>query len=90
MHHGQLDSLRAVIDFYDRGGDENEFTKELITPYGDKYPGTKSPIMKKLNLTEEEKKDLENFLLALTADPMVLPTPKLPQFQAMADWMPRK
>jgi hypothetical protein len=46
--------------------------------------------MKKLNLTEEEKKDLENFLLALTADPMVLPTPKLPQFQAMADWMPRK
>ncbi len=91
MHHGQLFTLREVIDFYDRGGDENEFTsgaKSPGNPCG--VPGTKSPIMKKLNLTEEEKVDLEQFLLALSGDPMLLPTPKLPQFQRMADWMPRK
>ncbi|HAK37061.1 MAG TPA: hypothetical protein DCM60_02300, partial [Nitrospina sp.] len=72
-------------------GDENEFTsgaKSPGNPCG--VPGTKSPIMKKLNLTEEEKVDLEQFLLALSGDPMLLPTPKLPQFQRMADWMPRK
>ena len=90
MHHGQLDSLMEVIEFYNRGGDENEFTKPLTTPLGEKYAGTKSSIMKKLNLTDEEKKDLEQFLLALSADPMVLPTPKLPQLQRMADWMPKK
>jgi hypothetical protein len=46
--------------------------------------------MKKLKLTDEEKKDLEQFLLALSGDPMVLPTPKIPKLQRMADWMPKK
>ncbi|MEE9165203.1 MAG: cytochrome c peroxidase [Nitrospinota bacterium] len=90
MHHGQLFTLREVIDFYDKGGGENEFTKPLKTPYGEVVPGTKTPILKKLNLTEEEKNDLEQFILALSNNPMQLPKPKIPQFQRMADWMPKK
>ena len=90
MHHGQLFTLREVIDFYDKGGDENEFTRPLKTPWGEVVPGTKTPILKKLNLTEEEKNDLEQFILALSNNQMLLPKPKIPQFQRMADWMPIK
>ncbi len=53
MHNGQFDTLREVIDFYDRGGIPNELLSPLITP---------------LNLTETEKQDLEAFLRALTGD----------------------
>ena len=53
MHNGQLDTLREVIDFYDRGGVPNDLLSPLIRP---------------LNLTEEEKEDLEAFLHALTGN----------------------
>ena len=51
MHDGSFDTLREVIDFYDRGGVPNELLSPLIRP---------------LELTEEEKRDLESFLHALT------------------------
>ena len=51
MHNGRLDTLREVIDFYDRGGIPNELLSPLIRPLG---------------LTEQEKQDLEAFLHALT------------------------
>ena len=51
MHNGQFDTLREVIDFYDRGGVPNELLSSLIRPLG---------------LTEEEKQDLEAFLHSLT------------------------
>lgn len=57
MHTGQFATLRDVIDFYDRGGD----------PDGT-YVGTKDPLMKKLNLTEQEKDDLVEFLKTLTGE----------------------
>ena len=51
MHDGRLDTLREVIDFYDRGGVPNELLSPLIRPLG---------------LTEQEKRDLEALLHALT------------------------
>ena len=51
MHNGRFDTLREVIDFYDRGGVPNELLSPLIRPLG---------------LSEEEKQDLEAFLHSLT------------------------
>ena len=51
MHDGGFDTLREVIDFYDRGGVPNELLSPLIRPLG---------------LTESEKRDLESFLNSLT------------------------
>lgn len=53
MHDGSLRTLRSVVDFYDRGGIENELRDPLIQP---------------LNLTEQEKNDLVSFLDSLTGD----------------------
>jgi cytochrome c peroxidase len=54
MHDGSLPTLRAVIDYYDRGGGPR--------------PG-KSPFLMKIGLTEAEKRDLVSFLLSLTDTP---------------------
>ena len=51
MHNGRFDTLREVIDFYDRGGVPNELLSPLIRP---------------LALTEKDKQDLEAFLHSLT------------------------
>ena len=51
MHDGRFDTLREVIDFYDRGGVPNELLSPLIRPLG---------------LAEGEKRDLEAFLHSLT------------------------
>jgi cytochrome c peroxidase len=51
MHDGSVPTLREVIDLYNDGG-------------GAQRP--KSPLLRKLNLTEREKSDLEAFLEALT------------------------
>ena len=51
MHNGRFDTLREVIDFYDRGGVPNELLSPLIRP---------------LELTEKEKQDLEALLHSLT------------------------
>ena len=51
MHDGSVRTLRDVIDFYNNGG-------------GGQRP--KSPLLRKLELTEREKADLEAFLESLT------------------------
>ncbi len=51
MHNGQFETLREVIDFYDRGG----FPNELL-----------SPLLRSLGLEEQEKLDLLEFLRSLT------------------------
>lgn len=51
MHDGSIDSLRGVVEFYDRGGVPNEELDPLIHP---------------LHLNEAEKTDLVAFLRALT------------------------
>ena len=54
MHDGSLPTLRAVVDFYDKGGEP--------------IP-TKHPSIRRLNLSADEKSDLVAFMEALTADP---------------------
>ena len=51
MHDGSVSTLRGVIDFYDAGGG---------------YQQPKSPLLRKLHLTEREKADLVAFLESLT------------------------
>ena len=51
MHDGSVSTLREVIDFYNAGG-------------GGQRP--KSPLLRRLELTEREKADLEAFMESLT------------------------
>ena len=52
MHDGSLDSLDAVVDFYDAGGHNNPFLDSELGP---------------LRLTPGEKRDLIAFLLSLSS-----------------------
>jgi cytochrome c peroxidase len=58
MHDGCMDSLEAVIEFYDRGGGDTD------------YSGTKDPLLVPLNLTSGERADLVAFLKTLTGEPV--------------------
>ena len=53
MHNGNLRSLREVVDFYDQGGIKNDNLSIHIKP---------------LNLTEEEKEKLVEFMRSLTGE----------------------
>jgi cytochrome c peroxidase len=64
MHDGAFKTLEEVIDFLDKGGQQNPYL---------------SPQVKPLNLTVEEKADLLNFLKALTGEPLKIAVPKLPK-----------
>jgi cytochrome c peroxidase len=61
MHDGSLATLEAVVDHYDKGGHPNPALDKDI---------------KKLNLTEQERKDVVAFMKALTGEmvPVALPT----------------
>ena len=65
MHDGSEATLADVIEFYDKGGNANPHLSTKI---------------KKLNLTAQERKDLESFMLALTGTvPEPAPPAQLPQ-----------
>jgi cytochrome c peroxidase len=53
MHDGSLKTLAEVVDFYDKGGNPNKNLDEK---------------MKKLSLTDVEKKDLVEFMKALSGE----------------------
>ncbi|MCH7696499.1 MAG: SCO family protein [Proteobacteria bacterium] len=53
MHDGSISSLQDVIRFYNQGGFDNELLDPLIKP---------------LNLTEQQSNDLVSFLNSLTGD----------------------
>jgi len=63
MHDGSEATLMDVIEFYDRGGDVKDNLSPFITPLG---------------LTAGEKKDLVEFLKALTGQPILITLPELP------------
>lgn len=76
MHAGQFYTLEEVIDFYNEGGGENEFT--------DKF-GNKSPILKPLNLSDEEKAALLVFLEEISGDEIRMSIPEIPLYGVVAD-----
>ncbi len=65
MHDGSKQSLREVVDFYNRGGDKRR--KSL------------SDTIKPLKLTRKERDDLIAFLKTLDSEPLKISFPTLPQ-----------
>ncbi len=65
MHNGIFKTLPEVIDFYNQGGGQDS---------------RKSPLLKPLNLTKEEKQDLVAFLESLSGDPQMIAVPELPAY----------
>lgn len=64
MHNGVFATLREVVDFFDAGGG---------------VTANKSPLLKPLGLTGEEKSDLVAFLEALSMErPLIVAVPELP------------
>jgi len=53
MHDGSQKTLEEVVEFYNKGGEPNQWL---------------DPKIKKLNLTDQEKKDLVAFMEACTGD----------------------
>ncbi len=76
MHNGTIPTLEAVIDFYDRGG----FTKDGKTTG---FPQTKSPLIRPLGLTPEEKKQLLSFVESFSGEPILMDEPELPEYMPM-------
>lgn len=70
MHNGVFATLDAVIDFYDRGGDDDPF-------------GTKSPLIQPLNLTKDEKAALRAFLESLSGDEILVNAPNIPDYAVL-------
>ena len=65
MHNGVFGTLPEVIDFYDQGGGEHP---------------NRSPRLKPLALSNEEKADLLAFLECLSGDPLTDKSPPLPPY----------
>ncbi len=70
MHNGVFFSLEEVIDFYDKGGGEDPF-------------GTKSPLVRVLGLSAEEKAALVAFLESLSGDQVLVEPPELPDYDIL-------
>jgi len=68
-HNGSLATLEDVVAFYDRGGGPHP---------------NKSPLVKPLGLSAEERRALVEFLKALSGDPLVIERPDLPDYRPRA------
>ncbi len=76
MHNGIMASLEEVVEFYNQGGGES---------------ANKDPLIKPLNLSEEEKADLVEFLKSLSGDSFDVPAYNPGEFDTeytvIADWL---
>ena len=70
MHNGVFYTLDEVVEFYSVGGTQDVF-------------GTKSPLMKPLNLTRQEKQDLVAFLESLSGSEITAETPEMPDYDVL-------
>lgn len=69
MHNGIFYTLDEVVDFYNKGGGTGP---------------NKSPLLKSLGLSDQEKKDLVAFLESLSMDkPLLMDPPSLPPYAVM-------
>ncbi|ATL50003.1 cytochrome-c peroxidase [Chitinophaga caeni] len=78
MHNGLFDNMEGILNIYNSG-----MGADLIKPKGDQvkdplFPKT-DPLLKKLNLTSEDKEALLAFLNAITGTPYKMPRPELPK-----------
>ncbi len=76
MHNGAFYTLEEVVDFYNKGGfDEDNRTTG--------WPKTKSKLIKPLGLSDNEKEDLVAFLEAFSGDEILMDKPELPEYAPM-------
>ncbi|MEW8525168.1 MAG: cytochrome c peroxidase [Candidatus Thiodiazotropha endolucinida] len=73
MHNGVFYTLEEVIDFYNRGGVDEEGRTTL-------FPETKSKLIKPLGLTDQEKEDLLAFLEAFSGPEIEMEKPEQPPY----------
>ncbi len=73
MHNGVFYTMEEVVDFYNRGG----FDEEGRTTG---YPENKSKLIKPLGLTDEEKEDLLAFLEAFSGEEIMMEKPAMPEY----------
>ncbi|WP_419631575.1 cytochrome-c peroxidase, partial [Thiolapillus sp.] len=73
MHNGVFYTMEDVVDFYNRGGFDEDGRTTL-------FPETKSKLIKPLGLTDEEKEDLVAFLEAFSGEEIAMEKPKLPPY----------
>lgn len=66
MHNGTMETLEAVVEFYNRGGGDHPNKDALLGPLG---------------LSEQEKRDLVAFLEALSGEEAAVEPPALPEYQ---------
>lgn len=77
MHNGAFWDLEEVVQFYNEGGGENDFTDGTMAE-------TKSPLMKPLGLTDDEVEQLVAFLEAFSGDELEVEAPSLPPYAPLA------
>ena len=73
MHNGAFYTLEEVVDFYNNGGVDEEGNSTS-------FPKNKSPLIKPLGLSDEEKEGLLAFLEAFSGDEIEIEKPKLPDY----------
>lgn len=77
MHAGKFFDFYEVVEFYNEGGSDNEFTDGTLA-------SNKTPILKPLNLTEDEIEDLVEFLESLSGDEIKMVPPALPSYAPLS------
>ena len=77
MHNGAFWDLTEVVEFYNAGGGENEFTDGTLGE-------NKSPLIKPLGLSEGEIEDLVAFIEAFSGDELEVEAPTLPPYAPLA------
>ncbi|MES9901269.1 MAG: cytochrome-c peroxidase, partial [Sedimenticola sp.] len=73
MHNGVFYTLEEVVDFYDRGGFDEEGRTTL-------FPENKSKLIKPLGLSDQEKEDLVAFLGAFSGPEVTVAKPEMPDY----------
>ena len=77
MHNGAFWDLEEVVQFYNAGGGENDFTDGTMA-------STKSDKIKPLGLSDDEVDQLVAFLEAFSGDELRVEPPVLPPYEALA------
>lgn len=73
MHNGSFWDLEEVVEFYNAGGGENDFTDGTMA-------SSKTDLIKPLGLDEDEVSNLVAFLEAFSGDELEIEAPKLPPY----------
>lgn len=76
MHNGSIETMEDVVNFYNKGGITNDGKTTA-------FPQTKSPLIRPLGLTAEEKQQLLAFLDAFSGEKLTTKRPTLPPYEPL-------